>query len=255
MNHWQNYGNIILLLFFIFISNNQANAQEQRISDNNSIGWIGTFGNVKINKLFSLHAEYQWRRTNVIKNQQQHLVRTGLQYKISNDVTILAGYAYVYSSPYGDYPAPLPFPEHRSFQQAIIKSKIGKATLINRFRLEQRWVGQKEITEPQKISKWIYTNRARYFFRCTMPIINNAENLNILYTGIQNEIFIGFGKNVGVNIFDQNRLGIIIGHTIDKNISIEGGYLYQILQQRKLINNQSVFQYNKGIQLSILIST
>jgi hypothetical protein len=88
-----------------------------------------------------------------------------------------------------------------------------------------------------------------------MPIINNTENLNILYTGIQNEIFIGFGKNVGVNIFDQNRLGIIIGHTIDKNISIEGGYLYQILQQRKLINNQSVFQYNKGIQLSILIST
>jgi len=104
MNHLQNYGNIILLLFFIFISNNQANAQEQRISDNNSIGWIGTFGNVKINKLFSLHAEYQWRRTNGIKNLQQHLLRTGVQYKVANDVTILAGYAYVYSSPMGITP-------------------------------------------------------------------------------------------------------------------------------------------------------
>jgi inorganic pyrophosphatase len=57
---------------------------------------------------------------------------------------------------------------------------------------------------------------------------------------------IGFGQNVGQNIFDQNRLGVLFGWRFNKNVKIEGGYFSQILQLARSVNSQNVFQYNTG---------
>jgi hypothetical protein len=64
------------------------------------------------------------------------------------------------------------------------------------------------------------------------------------------EIFIGFGKNVNANIFDQNRIGVLFGYRFNKNIRIEAGYISQILQFGRLINGQNLFQNNSGIILN-----
>ena len=62
-----------------------------------------------------------------------------------------------------------------------------------------------------------------------------------------NEIFLGFGKNVNENVFDQNRTGLLVGYRFNDNIRIEGGYLNQTLQLGREVNNRNVFQYNNGI--------
>jgi hypothetical protein len=72
------------------------------------------------------------------------------------------------------------------------------------------------------------------------------------YAAAYDEIFIGFGKNVNENVFDQNRVGLLIGYRFNKKWRIEGGYFNQIVQLPREITlpgsstGQNVFQYNSG---------
>ena len=50
-----------------------------------------------------------------------------------------------------------------------------------------------------------------------------AKNDKQLYAAAADEIFIGDGKNLGVNIFGQNRIFLLLGYKLNKNLSIEGG--------------------------------
>ena len=125
---------IIVLLIFAWPSY----SQEERLTDNNSIGWFAYTG-------------YQWRRVDGIKNRQQGLFRTGINYAIRKDVSLNAGYAFAKTYAYGDYPAAFAFPEHRIFEQVIIKNPVGSIDLSHRFTLEQRLVGR--VTMPNGIKK------------------------------------------------------------------------------------------------------
>ena len=73
-----------------------------------------------------------------------------------------------------------------------------------------------------------------------------------MYAAVADEIFIGAGKNVGVNIFDQNRLFLLVGYKLNKNVNIESGYFNQTLQQGKRINNQTIMQRNNGLLVSCI---
>ena len=67
---------------------------------------------------------------------------------------------------------------------------------------------------------------------------------------LYDEIFVGFGENVQANIFDQNRIGVLLGYRFNKNVRIEGGVLNQILQFGRQINGKNVIQNNNGIILN-----
>ena len=60
----------------------------------------------------------------------------------------------------------------------------------------------------------------------------------------------GFGENVGENIFDQNRLGLFLGWKFRNNMKIELGYINQVLQLGREVNNQNVYQYNSGYMIN-----
>ena len=79
-------------------------SQQERLNDDNSIGWFVYTGTFKIKPKIALHTEYQWRRVDGIKNRQQGLLRTGINYALQKDVSFNAGYAFVETFPYGDYP-------------------------------------------------------------------------------------------------------------------------------------------------------
>ena len=83
-----------------------------------------------------------------------------------------------------------------------------------------------------------------------MPLKGKEIKDKTPYIAIYDEVFIGFGKNVNANIFDQNRIGILFGYRFNKNVRIEGGYLNQTLQYGRQINGQNVFQNNNGVILN-----
>jgi hypothetical protein len=91
--------------------------------------------------------------------------------------------------------------------------------------------------------RWNYLNRIRLMHRIQWPLKSIHKNL---YLALSDEIFIGFGKNVGLNVFDQNRLFGLLGMNLNKSIQLEMGVLNQILQQGKAVNGKPVFQYNTG---------
>ena len=53
--------------------------------------WLMYFGNHKLTEKFSLHSEYQWRRSDFFNSWQQSLMRIGLDYKFNKDNIVTAG--------------------------------------------------------------------------------------------------------------------------------------------------------------------
>ncbi|MFV8353121.1 DUF2490 domain-containing protein [Flavobacterium sp. XS2P14] len=241
------------LLLLVFSS---VFAQSTRIQDNNQIGWLGYFGTFKIAKQFSIHSEYQWRRDNYVNDKQQGLLRVGLNYQVNPKIQLRAGYAWIETYPYGDFPINglgKDFTEHRIFQMVTLTDKISKVELSHRFMLEQRFVGR--YTKPELIVEddYLFLNRLRYMFRIQMPLKGNEIANKTPYVAAYNEIFIGFGKNVNENIFDQNRIGLLLGYKFNSNLRIEGGYLNQRVQLGREIDQRNVFQNNNGFVVNTVI--
>lgn len=225
-------------------------SQEQRLADKNSLGWLSYTGTFQIKSKIFIHTEYQWRRVDGFKKRQQSQLRTGINYAVRKDISLNAGYAFAQTYTYGDYPAAFAFPEHRIYEQVLIKSPVGSIDLSHRFTLEQRFVGRVTMPNGIKNTEYFFLNRMRYRVRGEFPLHKKEATKKPWSIIAQDEIFIGWGKNMGANIFDQNRLAVLLGYKLNKNLKFEAGFLNQIVQQGKRINDKAVFQYNNGFMFA-----
>jgi len=240
----------LLLLGLFGILPYQMLAQANRINTYNTIGWYNYFGTIRLTNPLSVHTEFQWRRNKLITEWQQSLLRVGVNYQINPNVLFRVGYAWAETFSYGDIPLNIygkDFTEHRLYQMVQLLHKESRFTFSHRFMLEQRWLGK--YSEPQLIREdvFIYLNRFRYMFKTQYALKLNSRNSNSSYLALYDEFLIGFGKNVSFNVFDQNRLGFLLGYRFSPLINIEAGYLNQIIQFGRQINAQPVFQNNQGI--------
>jgi hypothetical protein len=177
----------------------------------------------------------------------------GLNYQLNPKLQVRIGYAWIETFPYGEITlngTDKPFTEHRLFEAVTITDKISKVDLSHRFILEQRWVGRYSDPNLTKEDQYPLLNRFRYMFRFQIPLSGKEIKDKSAYMAAFEEIFIGFGKNVNENIFDQNRIGILLGYRFNSSVRIEAGYLNQILQLGREVNNRNVFQKNNGIILN-----
>jgi hypothetical protein len=238
------------LFFFVTIC---GFAQNTRLKERNTIGWYAYLGTFALKNKLSIHTEYQWRRNNLIKDWQQGLLRIGLNYQATPKLQLRVGYAWAETFNYGANPLNSfgkDFTEHRIFEAATITDKIGIVDLSHRFMLEQRWIGRYSNANLTKEDSYALLHRLRYLFKLQIPLSIKKELSPKYYTVLYDEIFIGFGENVNENIFDQNRIGFLLGYNINKKAKLEIGYLNQTLQLGREINNRNLFQYNNGIILN-----
>lgn len=240
---------LVLLSLLLLVITHSAIAQA-RTNEYNSIGWFTTTITPAISKKLSGHIEYQWRRDNFITDWQQSLLRVGLNYKFHPQVTVHLGYGWILTFPYGDNSIAAvrkTFPEHRIYEQLVINSPIGKVSLMHRLRIEQRWLGKLRTLASDGPDEWVYLNRVRYMPRIDVPITKK------LYAAAYDEIFIGFGKNVGENIFDQNRISGLIGYKFNSSIRLEGGPFNQTVQLGREIGGKNLVQNNNGFIINSYI--
>jgi hypothetical protein len=231
----------------------KADAQTRQPVYNN-IAWGCYFGDHKLSDKWGIHTEYQWRRTDFGLTWQQSLARVGVNYQLHPRVMLTLGYGLIHTFSYGDLPisrlnnagmAQI-FPEHRIYQDVLVTDKIGKVEMSHRFRLEQRYMGLFYDNENNRIAgKWKLFNRLRYRIRLAYPITEKW------YVHGYDELFIGFGKDVGYNIFDQNRVNLGFGYKFNKQGKIEAGYFSQTVQKPRLVNNLQVFEYNQGFLVAL----
>jgi hypothetical protein len=256
MNTKRQKSILIIIILTLYINNNVF-SQSSRINTYQAIGWYNYFGTLKLSNKLRAHTEYQWRRNNVITNWQQSLLRVGLNYQPNPRVLFRVGYAWVETFPYGEISINnlgRDFTEHRIFQMVQLSHKESIIDFSHRFMLEQRFVGRYSTSSFKDEDEFPLLQRMRYMFKLQLPLIGNEMKDKTPYLSLYDEILIGFGKNVNANIFDQNRLGVLLGYLFNKNVRLEVGYLNQVIQFGRQINSQSIFQNNNGLIVNAIFN-
>jgi len=248
---------VVCFFFLTFFVSKTLNAQNTRLNDYNTIGWYAYNGTFKLNRKWGIHTEYQWRRDNVVKDWQQGLLRTGINYQVNKKLSLRLGYAWIETYNYGDIPINgfgKQFTEHRAFQMATVSDKIDMVEFSHRFMLEQRWIGRYTNASLTKEDDYFFVNRFRYMVRMQIPLKGKTIADKTPYAAMYDEMFLGFGKNVNENVFDQNRLGLLLGYRFSSKLRIEGGFLNQIIQLPREVGGRNVFQYNNGLMFTTHLS-
>ena len=248
---------VIINLFLGLFLTVCLSAQNNRITTKESIGWYNVLGTIKLSGKFGLHTEYQWRRDDIITLWQQSVLRAGINYQVNPRVLTRVGYGWIETYPYGEITINSlgrQFTEHRLFEMLQLSHKEGIFDLTHRFMLEQRFVGKYTSADVKKEDQFPLTNRIRYMLRAQVPLKKTEGSEKMTYLAAYDEVLIGFGKNVNANVFDQNRIGVIIGHKFNKTFRIEGGYLNQIVEFGRQLNGKNIYQHNNGIIVNTYIN-
>lgn len=236
---------LVVSLLFIVLFYSQSKSQSVRKVDVNGNNWIMLVGNMQINSKWSMLTEGQIRRSNLGMEDMQNFIRFGLNRNFNPNLSFTGlGYLYAMTFPYGDFPVTYVFPEHRIWQQLVIKTKINSTEFSNRIRLEQRFIGKPSTTAGKEFD-WVYKNRIRFQTKFNIPLTKSGIVNGKPYLAVSDELFVSFGKNVKFNNFDQNRFYLAIGMPTEKLGRFEVGYLNQNL----LHGNGVELENNHTIQL------
>lgn len=198
---------LLLPILLLFISTLTIQAQETGEDDLGA--WYMLFTNNRVSEKLSIHAEVQYRNYEFADNFNQLLLRTALNYHISDNAMASFGYGFISTDP--TFPEPdgeENISEHRIYQQFVLRNSVGKFKFSHRYRLEQRFIDN-------PLSGNDTQHRARYFLRVTYPL--NDKWFLTAY----DEVFI----NLQEPIFGQNRLYGAVGYNFSKNLSTQMGYL------------------------------
>lgn len=248
---------LLAVALFFFLAPSPSFGQNNRLNTTNQIGWYAYSGTFKLSDKFGIHSEYQFRRTDVIKDWQQSLLRVGLNYSLHPSAQLRVGYGWIETFPYGEFPINgfgKQYTEHRVFQMVQLVQKVGKVDFSHRFMLEQRFVGKYSDATADRETSFPLLHRMRYLVRMQIPLKGDEIKDRTPYLAIYDEVFIGFGKNVNQNIFDQNRIGILLGYRFTNTFKLDGGYLNQTAQYGRLIQGKNAFQSNTGFIVNALLN-
>ena len=204
-----------------------------RTTVTNSNAWFSYTGDHPVTRgaKTGVLIELQSRRSDLGADWQQFVARGGVTRTLVPAVRVAVGYAFVRTYPYGAAPARAEVPEHRLLQQVSLAHGIGLLALIHRYRLEQRRGGVtgEDPTNLDRVTDWRHTNRLRYLARVTLPLGSRTTAPDRMYVTAWNELFVSFGQNVNLNVFDQTRTGVALGRQLTSTVRAEAGYLRQYL--------------------------
>ncbi|MEO1883337.1 MAG: DUF2490 domain-containing protein [Methyloprofundus sp.] len=166
--------------------------------------------------------EGQGRWFNNASQQGQSIVRPGIGYQLSDQVSVWLGYAWVRTYPEGQDHTD----EHRIWQQLSWNKPYSWGGLATRTRLEQRFLNTGND------AGW----RFRQFLKYTYPIFSER-----IYLSLWDEVFVNmnstdWGAKSG---FGQNRLFTGLGFFVDskQHYRFELGYINQFVNLESQ-NNQ-----------------
>jgi hypothetical protein len=183
------------------------------VAQQNEFGnWLMYFGTNRLTDDWSIHSEVQYRNHTIEPvNIEQLLLRTGLNYHLTKNAILTAGYGYIASHDFeSDQKAP-ESREHRLFQQLILINKVSRLKFEHRYRYEQRWVNDD------------FKTRLRYRLMVFLPLNKPTITKGTIFLGIYDEIFL----NVKQTFFDRNRFYVALGYQFSKTTQMQLGYLRQ----------------------------
>jgi hypothetical protein len=220
-----------LTLFFSFKAYTQA-AQ----SSNTDI-WLHYSGKNMLTKKISFTFEGSMRYANGFSEKQQYFVRPSIDYQLTKHLLGSLGYSHYLTYVYGN-PAinKTDIPENHIYLQAQFVHQFGDLKVTNRLRDENRYVGiaAKNADGVYNIDRYVYRNRFRYMLLLNYPLMKDEKKATKLFGILGDEIFLNIGSkglnpddNVGVTLFNQNRIIAGFGYNINPHNQLQVSYIHQ----------------------------
>lgn len=151
--------------------------------------------------------EVQPRFGSDVTNVEKLIVRPALGYRLNRKLSVWQGYGWVptFSPGFLD--------EHRIFQQLLYEDRVRDTAIVNRFRLEERFIENADAT----------SFRARNMFRVQHPVSPDRRWFAVAY----DEFFFHLNSVSGgpVSGFDQNRAFLGVARQAGKELRVETGYM------------------------------
>jgi hypothetical protein len=200
-------------------------AQTEKVINQQTQTWVSLNTVTKFNDQWGIAADAHIRTNEVFHDNNFFFLRGGISYIPNASVSITGGYAHMWLAPtkegwntYSD--------ENRIYQQVQMNTKLGKVSVLQRLRNEQRW--QEKIVNDLSTGENRFTDRVRYLLSFNIPVFKKKTAPSLV---LSDEILIHFGKEVVYNTFDQNRLFIGIKQVINPKLSFDFGYM-NVYQQK-----------------------
>jgi hypothetical protein len=226
--------------FFMFYSLSYSAQTNSRDITHDNMLWFGYYNIIGIKPKWSTLSDVQFRTKNWYQHFSQALVRTGLNYKLTEKVNVTAGLAHFRffindKTTRGEW---------RPWQEIELRQQFSKLRLSQRLRIEQRFNQQVENSEP--INNYQFNHRFRYRIDIRFPLTKTVEGSKALFVLIGNEVIINAGKSITYNYFDQNRLYTGLNYAATKNITIQLQYmhLWQQLTKKNSFLSANVIRFN-----------
>jgi len=233
----------VLVLLFPFLMFSQGTTKKEVNQQVQT--WVSLNTVTKFSDHWGVVADAHIRENGFFESNNFYFLRGGISYIPNASVSLTGGYAHMWLAPtkegwstYAD--------ENRIYQQAQLITKIGKVSVLQRLRNEQRW--QEKMANDEPTGELRFTDRVRYLVSFTIPVSSNKKLPSLV---LSDELLIHFGKEVVYNTFDQNRLFIGIKQNINPKLSYDFGYM-NVYQEK-----YSGYQYdmNHTIRLFFYLNT
>jgi hypothetical protein len=233
------------MLVFLFPLLTFGQAQTEKTINEQTQTWVSINTNTKFSENWGIVADAHIRSNEIFHDNNFYFLRGGISYLPNPAVAITGGYAHMWLAPtkegwntYSD--------ENRIYQQAQMTTKLGKVSVLQRLRNEQRW--QEKIVNDVSTGENRFTDRVRYLVSFNIPVFKKKTAPLLV---LSDEILIHFGQEVIYNTFDQNRLFIGIRQSINPKLSFDFGYM-NVYQQK-----YSGYQYdmNHTLRLFFYLNT
>jgi hypothetical protein len=182
--------------------------------------------------------ELHWRMDDWIEPQQL-LIRPFVGYRLFKKLDVSAGYTYINTHPYGDYPLPKVITEHNIWEQLLVKGEVGNIKLAHRYRLENRFIEDLPSLQENSTVSYRFVCRFRYRITGDYPLGDGW------HVTVFDEIMFDM-DGLLPNRYDRNWVFAAISYRPNEHSDIQLGYLHQWIQ-----NNPVRFENHHGVLVNL----
>jgi long-subunit fatty acid transport protein len=225
--------NNYLFVLFLFLSQNITAQRTREVQTQNHF-WTSINTQARISNKWSVVADLHIRRTNYLKNNNFYYTRAGAAYHINKNlsVSLSGGHMWLANK---TATTELFVNENRLVQQIQLVQPLGKLQLLQRLRIEERWI--QNVINSELSDTYRYSTRFRYQLAASIPLSKNKYFPSLAFS---DELMMQAGKHIIYNNFDQNRFFAGIKQQIMPSLAADFGYMH-VWQQRL-----SGYQYNRN---------
>jgi hypothetical protein len=214
---------VIASLFFL--GSAAAEAQPAKEVSEHVQFWTSLNTTTRLTNRLGAIADVHVRRNHFLSDGSFDLLRLGGHYWVSDKLQASLGYAHVWHAPACDG-CETWGGENRVYQQLQYAARVGRVSVLQRVRNEQRW--KETIVGDVATGATTFSDRIRYLVSLTVPVSKDPRVPSLVFA---DEIAVQFGREVVFNTFDQNRAFLGVKQPLGRSWSFDLGYML-VYQQK-----------------------